>query len=371
MIALTCLSLLFFPQAPEKAQGQQPLAEAREPGLPQGEALRFPGERHFGKIRRLTRGGENAEGYFNWQGDQISYQASFGPYACDQIFTMDLLTGARRLVSTGKGRTTCAYFMPDDRSVIFASTHGADPGCLEPPDYSQGYVWKIYPEFDLYVRHLDSGNLKVLAPSPGYDAEAVVSPTGDKIVFTSTRNGDLDIYLMNVDGTGLRQLTDAIGYDGGPFFSPDGKRIVYRAFHPKTEKEKARYLELLGKDLIEPMALQIMVMDLASGEVVQVTHNEAANFAPYFHPDNERIIYCSNQDSPSGRDFDLYLIGDDGSNNQRITFNPSFDGFPMFSHDGKRLIFASNRANDQPRETNLFLAEWVEPAEAKPASHSR
>ncbi len=342
-------------------QTVEPLPAQDPAGLPTPESLRFVGEDHFGVIRRLTNAGENAEGYFSFAGDRISYQATFDPYECDQIFILDLLTGQRTLASTGLGRTTCAHFLPGDQAVLFSSTHTASQSCPTPPDFSQGYVWKVYPEFDIFVRNLRNGKLTALVEQAGYDAEAVVSPQGDRIAFTSTRNGDLDIYTMNLDGSDVRQLTDELGYDGGPFFSPDGTRIVYRASRAKNEAELQRYRDLLAKDMIEPTALQIYVMDAKDGgNRIQLTHNEAANFAPYFHPDGKRVIYSSNQASTSGRDFDLFLIGTDGRNNERITTCPSFDGFPMFSRDGKRLIFASNRANLAPRDTNLFLAEWRE-----------
>ncbi|MDP7063201.1 MAG: hypothetical protein QF489_09770 [Planctomycetota bacterium] len=365
MILSLCLA--HFLQNPQGSQEPlvQPLPAKQMDGLPQQEDLRYEGEVHFGAIRRLTNSGENAEGYFSWGGKQITYQAKFGGRECDQIYTLDLLSGARKLVSTGTGRTTCSFFMPGDNAVIFGSTHAASDGCLEPPDYSMGYVWKIYPEFDLYVRDLETWELKPLAPSPGYDAEAVVSPDGKKIVYTSRREGDLDIYIMNTNGTGITKLTDQLGYDGGPFFSPDSKRIVYRSFYPKTKEETDRYLTLLDQDTIEPMALQLYVMDIDGSNKVQVTDNGAANFGPYFHPDNEHIIYCSNQASRSGRDFDLFLIRDDGTDNERITYCPTFDGFPMFSHDGENLIFASNRKNAKKGDTNLFMAEWLPDAQPK------
>ncbi len=341
---------------------QQPAAQ--EGGLPAFEDLRFEGERHFGRIRRLTTSGENAEGYFSFDGTRISYQASFDGMPADQIFSLDLLSGARELVSTGTGRTTCSFFMPGDRGVLFASTHGAANPMPAGPDFSKGYVWKVHPEFDLWVRDLKTWELHPLAPAPGYDAEAVVSPNGKRIVFTSRRNGDLDLYVMNLDGSGLTQLTDTLGYDGGAFFSPDSKRLVYRAFHPKTEAEKSRYLEHLEQNEIEPVALQLMIMDLVSGETRQITDNGAANFAPYWHPDGKRILYSSNQDG-GGRNFDIWMIRDDGGDNERITQCPSFDGFPMFSRDGKRLVFASNRAGADPHNTNLFLAEWIESASSE------
>jgi Tol biopolymer transport system component len=345
-------------------EGPTLLAPDHQVGMPQGEALRMAEEVHFGAIRRLTTEGENAEGYFSWGGTRITYQATIGDYPCDQIYDLDLLSGARRLVSTGTGRTTCSFFMPNDQGIVFASTHAADDGCLPPADFSRGYVWKIYPQYDIYVRDLKTWDLKPLAPADGYDAEAVVAPDGSKIVFTSRRNGDLDIYTMNVDGTEVTQLTKELGYDGGPFFSPDSQRIVYRAYYPKTEDERKKYQALLDDDSIEPMALQLYVMNADGSNKVQVTDNGAANFGPYWHPNGRQIIYCSNQESASGRDFDLFLIGDDGSNNERITYNPSFDGFPMFSADGRNLIFASNRANSSPRDTNLFMAEWLDEAQA-------
>ena len=351
-----------FLLAPLLTQAQEPLPAVQPQALPPVESLRYPGEIHLGTIRRLTTEGENAEGYFGFGGDRIVYQATFGPMGCDQIFELDLLSGARRMVSTGLGRTTCSFFLPHDEKVLFASTHGAADDCLPNADFSRGYVWKIYAEYDLWVRDLKTWELTPLAHAPGYDAEAVVSPDGKKIVFTSRRNGDLDLYLMNLDGTDIQQLTDIKGYDGGAFFSPDSKRIVWRSYYPQSAEEIARYDELLADDSIEPMALQIRVMDLATREVTQVTDNGAANFGPYFHPDGQRIIYCSNQDDPSGRDFNLYLVNVDGTGNERITYCDSFDGFPMFSPDGKRLIFASNREGATPRNTNLFLAEWLDDA---------
>lgn len=359
------LTLTLLAQHPHAAQAEevQPLPAKQVDALPEREDLRYEGEVHFGAMRRLTNAGENAEGYFSNAGRHITYQATFGGRACDQIFELDLLSGARRLVSTGTGRTTCSFFMPDDKAILFASTHAAADDCLPPADFSRGYVWKIYPQYDLYVRDLETWDLKPLSPAEGYDAEAVVSPDGKKIAFTSRRNGDLDIYVMNIDGSDLVQVTDRLGYDGGPFFSPDSKRLVYRSFYPEGEEEIQKYQALLDDDSIEPMALQLWVMDIDGSNKKQVTDNGAANFGPYWHPDNKHIVYCSNQDSKSGRDFDLYLTDDEGKTNERITYCPSFDGFPMFSKDGRQLIFASNRANADPGDTNLFLVEWLPDAQ--------
>lgn len=328
----------------------------------QADTLRFEGERHLKNIRMLTDQGENAEAYFSFDEQQLIFQSTHGQLECDQIFTMNLDGLNRKMVSTGKGRTTCSYFLPGDQRIIYASTHGADEACPPRPDYSKGYVWKVYSTFDLYVANADGSEPKPFLPAPGYDAEATVSPLGDKIVFTSQRDGDLDIYTVNIDGSNLKRLTTALGYDGGPFFSWDGKQIVYRSYHPKTEDEIRRYRQLLADELIEPSAFQIMVMDADGSNKRQITHNQFANFAPFFHPDNKRIIFCSNLNSSDPRrpDFNLWMINLDGSGLEQITFFNQFDGFPMFTHDGKKLVFASNRSNKNPRDTNIFIADWVD-----------
>ncbi len=316
-------------------------------------------ERHFaGKLRRLTNGGENAEAYFAFDERRLIFQSTRDGGACDQIYTLNLADAATTRVSSGKGRTTCAYFLAGDERVLYASTHAAADDCLPPPDRSRGYVWKLYPEFDIYTARPDGTDLKPLVSGPGYDAEATVSPLGDQIVFTSTRDGDPELYLIKPDGTGLKRLTTTKGYDGGAFFSPDGKRIVYRANHPEGADELAKYEEIIKDHLVRPTRLELFVMNADGTDSKQITRNGKANFAPFFHPDGKRIIFSSNQSDPKGRDFDLFLINDDGTGQEQVTFNPSFDGFPMFSRDGKTLVFASNRGAEKEGDTNVFLATW-------------
>lgn len=316
------------------------------------------GEDHFGSVRQLTFGGQNAEGYFSFDERTLILQSTRDSLECDQEFLLDLETLQTRMVSTGDGRTTCGYFLPGDKEIIFSSTHGVNRDCPPTPDYSQGYVWAVYPAFDLYVANRDGSNLRTLFGSPGYDAEATVSPTGDRIVFTSTMHGDLDIYSMNIDGSDVVQLTDEIGYDGGAFYSWDGAWIVYRGWHYDSPEKAARYADLLDQHLVRPTRMELFVMKADGSEKQQITNNGSANFAPFFHPDNRRIIFASNMDDPKGRNFDLYLINRDGSGLERVTTNESFDGFPVFTRDGTSLVFASNRNGAVRGETNLFLATW-------------
>ena len=322
--------------------------------------LVYAGEKYFATVRQLTFGGQNAEGYFSFDERRIIFQSTRDSFQCDQEFVMDLTSGRIQLVSTGKGRTTCGYFFPGDTTILFSSTHHLRGECPPPPDYSAGYVWAVYPEFDIFVADAEGNDMRLLTETPGYDAEATISPSGDKIVFTSMRNGDLDIYSMNLDGSGLQQLTHDLGYDGGAFYSWDGKMIVYRGWQYSDSGEVESYKRLLSRNLVRPALMELFVMNADGTNKRQVTGNGAANFAPFFLPDNKRIIFTSNVLDKRGRNFDLYIINIDGTQLERVTFNETFDGFPMFTRDGKQLIFASNRNGKVRGETNLFIAEWKE-----------
>ena len=328
--------------------------------------LTLPQEKHLKNVRQLTFGGQNAEAYFSIDDKMLIFQHQGNGVECDQIYTMVVDTpdgkpATPKLVSSGKGRTTCSYIFPSGKKILYSSTEAASPECPPKPDYSKGYVWPIYSTYDIYTANLDGSGAKRLTTTPGYDAEATITRDGKKIVFTSTRNGDLDIYTMDADGSNVKQLTHELGYDGGPFWSADGKKIVYRAQHPTTPEEVADYKALLAQGLIRPGNLEIWVMNADGSNKHQVTHNGAANFAPFFHPDGKRIIFASNMADPkNGRDFDLYIINEDGTGLERVTYHPDFDGFPMFTSDGKRLVWASNRNGKAPHETNVFLAEWAD-----------
>ncbi len=325
----------------------------------QTAALALPQEKHLRNMKQLTFGGENAEAYFSSDGKELIFQSTRDGHECDQIYTMNIDGSDVKLVSTGEGRTTCSYFFPGDKRILYSSTHLGAKQCPPRPDFSQGYVWAVYDTFDIFTAKPDGSDLKQLTNAPGYDAETTISRDG-KLVFTSKRDGDLDIYTMDRDGKNVKRLTNELGYDGGPFWSYDGKQIVYRAYHPQTEKEKADYIALLKQNLIRPTVLEIWVMNADGSNKRQVTHLNKASFAPYFFPDGKRIIFASNVADPKGRDFDLYMIKTDGTGMERITYNDTFDGFPMFSPDGKKLVFASNRHGAKQGETNIFIADWVE-----------
>ncbi len=332
---------------------------AQSPAL-KPSPVELPAEKHLRNVRQLTFGGENAEAYFSGDGRELIFQSKRDRLECDQIFTMGADGANVRLVSTGEGRTTCSYFFPKKNRILYASTHAAAKECPPRPDFRRGYVWPIYASYDIFTARSDGSDVKQLTSAAGYDAEATISVDGRKIVFTSMRDGDLDIYTMDASGKNVRRLTTALGYDGGPFFSRDGKQIVYRAYHPQTPEQIARYKQKLAENVIEPTVFELWVMNADGTNKRQVTRLGAASFAPFFFPDGKRIIFASNMNDPKGRNFDLYMVNADGTGLERITYEETFDGFPMFSPDGRKLVFASNRNAQTRGDTNVFIADWVD-----------
>lgn len=322
-------------------------------------SLVFEGETHFANLKQLTFGGQNAEAYFSHDGSELIFQSTRDSLQCDAIFRMNADGSNVRMISSGQGVTTCSYIAPDGQSIIYASTHMGSEDCPPKPDMSRGYTWALYDDFDIFKADPDGSNLVRLTATPGYDAEGVFSPQGDKIIFTSVRNGDLDLYIMLPDGSKVEQITNEVGYDGGAFFSLDGEWICWRASRPSGEELKD-YLTLLQDGLIRPSKLELYVMNLNDRKPIKLTNNDAANFGPYFHPDGKRIIFASNMNSESKRNFELFMIDIATKEIEQITHFESFDGFPMFTHDGKKLVFASNRNGKVRGETNIFIADWVD-----------
>ena len=369
LVLVSGLSACGGQEAPvdESATGEAaapvPTEAAVNPGFETGsravDSLIHEDEVHFKNLRQLTFGGQNAEAYWSTDDEWIMFQATPRDAQCDQQFTMRPDGSDLSLVSTGVGRTTCGYFFPGNDKIVYGSTHLGGDECPPEADMSQGYVWALYEDYDVFVADADGSNLTRITDTPAYDAEATVSRDGEWVVFTSARDGDLEIYKMRIDGSEVTRLTDSPGYDGGPFFSYDGTKIIYRASHPDGD-ELADYQRLLAQGLIRPSQLDIFVMDADGSNKVQITDNGAANFGPYMFPDGQRIIFSSNLGDPSGREFDLWAINIDGSGLEQITHSGDFDGFPMFNSDGTKLIFASNRGNEIARETNLFIADWVD-----------
>ena len=329
--------------------------------------LIYDGEKHFKNVKQITFGGDNAEAYWSFDDKNLVFQSNYNEWGveCDQMFLMSVdesfELNTPKMLSTGDGRTTCSYFMPDNKHILYASTHEDNKLCPETPLRVDGnYVWPIYDSYDIYISDLDGNIVNKLTNEKGYDAEATVSPKGDKIVFTSDRSGDLELYTMNIDGSDVKQITNELGYDGGAFFSPDGSKLIFRASRPKSDDEIKEYKSLLAEGLVKPTEMELFICDSDGSNLKQITFLGNANWSPFFHPSGEKVIFSSNFEAVLGFPFNLYMIDINGKNLERITFSDSFDAFPVFSNDGKKIAFSSNRNNGGTRETNLFIADWVE-----------
>jgi TolB protein len=321
-------------------------------------ALALHGQQpRISNLRQLTHGGQNAEAYWAPDGKRLVFQSTREPYACDQIFVMNADGSDQRLVSTGKGRTTCGYFLADNRHIIYASTHEGGDACPAPPDRSRGYVWSVYPTYDIFLA-TDRGEIvRKLTDAPGYDAEATVNWKTGRIVYTSMASGDLDMWTMKPDGSGKRQITKSAGYDGGAVFSRDGKRLVWRANHPDGSALEA-YRKLLADGLTTPMKMEIFVANADGRGARQLTNFNCASFAPTFTPDGKKIIFSSNKQECDGRKFELYMMNTDGTGLEQVTSYGGFTSFPEFSPDGKKIVFSSDKDAKSRYEFNIFVGDW-------------
>ncbi|MBN8835762.1 MAG: PD40 domain-containing protein [Sphingobacteriia bacterium] len=337
---------------------------------PLQDSIHYTAEKHFKNVRQLTFGGDNAEAYWSYDGKYIIFQRTNPKegLSCDQIFIGKVPTSPNekftyKLVSTGKGRATCAFFLPDGKHFIYGSTHlNADtcPPAVDRAKYGNKYIWPIYDSYDIFLADTSGKIIKQLTSEKGYDAEGTLSPDGKKMIFTSVRDGDLDLYVMDMKTYKVTRITNTLGYDGGAWFSPDGKKIVWRASRPKTKEEIEEYTSLLKENLVAPTHMEVFVANADGSDAHQITFLEQANWAPNFTPDSKRIIFCSNHEYKRGFPFNMYLTDINGKGLEKISRDKGFDAFPMFSPDGKKIMFSSNRNNGGTHDTNLFMADWVE-----------
>jgi TolB protein len=333
------------------------------------DTLHYPDEKHFKNVQQLTFGGDNAEAYFSFDGKWIIFQRTNPKEGlnCDQIFIGRVPKMGEpftyKMVSTGKGRTTCGSIMKDGKHIIYASTHLSVDTCPPVPDrknYGNKYIWPLYDSYDIFMADLNGKIVKQLTHAKGYDAEATLSPDGKKMIYTSDKDGDIDLYIMDLATGKEKRITNTLGYDGGAWFSPDGKKIIWRASRPKTDAEIKEYKDFLAENLVAPTNMEVYVANADGRNVKQVTSFGQANWAPAYMPDNKRIIFASNHEYKRGFPFNLYTINENGTNLQKISRDKGFDAFPMFSPNGKKLVFCSNRNNGGTRDTNVFIADWVE-----------
>lgn len=277
------------------------------------------------------------EAYFSPDGQSIVFQAVPTGKKDYQIYSMSLEERIPRMISTGKGACTCAFFRPDGKKVIFASSHG-DPELdtrEKQTEESGRYVWELTPYMNIYEANPDGSQLVALTNGPAYHAECAYSSDGTHIVYASNEDGAMNLYTMRSDGSDVRQITHTTGcYNGGPFFSPDGTKIIFRA------------------DREVPDYLQIYEIGANGQNERQLTDNGAVNWAPFWHPNGRVIAYTTSLHGH--RHYEIYLLDVESGATCRLTHNENFDGLPSFDRTGTRLLWTSKRGDD--RTCQIFMA---------------
>jgi TolB protein len=315
-------------------------------------------------IRQVTTDFVRAgEGYFSPDGKTIIFQAeekgTGNPFY--QIFTQDLAVGRAIRVSPGIGKTTCAYFHPSDKKIIFASTH-LDPDAKKhyAIEYQlrdeerknktrRKYAWDFDPYMAIFEAKPDGTGLRKLTDQVGYNAEGSYSPDGKQIVFCSNRTGpdNLELYIMDADGKNVRQLTRSPGcYNGGPFFSPDGKHVIFR-----SDRKKKDHLQLY------------VINSDGTGERALTDDLNWVQWAPFWYKDGKHIVYtAADHSNPAARpNYDIYWMDVENGKKTRITYAPGADVLPVFSPDGTKLMWTSTR--DGAAAAQLFIADFRMPKE--------
>ena len=180
------------------------------------------------------------------------------------------------------GTNLSPAWSPDGTKLAFSSSRGGDP--------------------EIYVVDQSGSNLKRLTSFKGPD----VSPawnrkTGAQMAWVSGRSGLPQIYTMEADGTNPQRLTEE-GYAVSPAWSPNGQFLVFswiRHYGPGA-----------------PGAQDIYIMDIASKQWVQLTHDGGRNDFPYWSPDGRHIIF---QSSRSGSE-QIWTMLADGTNQKQLSF---------------------------------------------------
>lgn len=303
--------------------------------------------RNIQQITVPSMGFEKAgESYFSPDGNTLIFQAVPTGKKQYQIYSIVIGSDTPRLVSTGKGACTCAFFKPDGKKIIFASSHEA-PADYENdsnvPGYkrdSKSYSWDFTPYMNIYEANPDGSDLKALTTGPAYHAECAYSHDGAHIVFASNRSGSMNLHTMNSDGSNMQQVTRTTkGYNGGPFFSPDDSTIIYRA-----DYEKKDYL-------------QIYSIGAGATDIKQLTKNNAVNWAPCWHPNGKVIAFTTSLHGHT--QYEIYLMNIETGAVYRLTHHAGFDGLPSFNKDGTQITWTSKRGPD--KTCQIFIADFIMP----------
>lgn len=196
------------------------------------------------------------------------------------------------------------FWSPDGKSIIFTGK------VLTDNTFYEEQVFIVDIESD-EINQITSGSQNI-APS--------WSPGGKELAFLSSRDGSWAIYTMGIDGSNLTKHTDGLGYIDQPFWSPDGEAVI-----------------LADRENIVADS-EIIRIVLGQFGYQNITQNDADDLDPSWSPDGTKIAYVSDREG----NYEIYIMGADGSNPTRITFTDEWESLPRWSPDGTKIAFHSN-----------------------------
>jgi hypothetical protein len=189
-----------------------------------------------------------------------------------------------------------------------------------------------------------------LTNHPGLDYDAVLSPDGRWVVFTSERRGNPDLYAIDLQGLRAgeapvaRLLIDSDALEDQAAFSPDGRTL---AFVGTGSGNADIYTIAFAPDATQPPSA-----------AMRLTNDPAGEFRPDFSPDGAKIAFTSDRDTPvyghpifsftRQREGELYVMDAGGGNQRRLTTVVDWDGSPEWSADGATIYFYSGRPRELP-----------------------
>ncbi len=329
-----------------------------------------PREQHISQLRQLTTDDASSAAVWHPNGRQLMVESGRSNSSCGRLYNIDLSTAKTTRVSPEEGWASAAVFASHGQGqveprLLFSFSEKFTPPCAPLGDR---LLWTL-PSCNIVSASAD-GRLTPVIAGPAYHGELSATARGDRLVLTSTRDGDPELYLAKADGKKLQRITRSAGYDGGGSFSPDGTKLVWHAEQLHGDAAEA-YREQLARGSVEPRSLVIMMASADGARPRVVNKLGRFNMTPAFMADSRRVVFASDRDSPADRpapSFDLYLVDPEGPVTSsggprvdRLTYHADFDGSPRISPDGKWIAFTSSRLAQTPGGTNVFVARLEAP----------
>jgi TolB protein len=186
---------------------------------------------------------------------------------------------ARRTLIAAESMVFPGSWSPDGTRIAFSSTRDGNA--------------------DIYVMNADGSELQRLTDHPAIDVSPTWSPTGRELAFTSDRSGSPQIYTMDRDGLNVTRISKAGSYNAEPAWSPS-----------------TQFSEIAYASRVEGGVFDIVVLDLLTKQVRQLTSQRSLNESPSWAPNGRHLVFSSTRTGEP----QIFTINRDGSNVRQLTF---------------------------------------------------